>query len=67
MAELKPCPFCGGEAHTAIKHGFGGRMALVICGNCEASGEAFYAENYFIEEKATEKAIEAWNRRVDNG
>lgn len=29
--ELKPCPFCGGEAHLYVKDGIS-----VICPNCEA-------------------------------
>ena len=58
MTELKPCPFCGGEAT------FGGSEHVkpydkpywyVVCFNCGASV-------YGNEDK--EKAVEAWNRRV---
>ena len=63
MAELKPCPFCGGEARlieesismwSRIPHDF-----AVVCKNCHAS-----IRQYFRTEA---EAIEAWNRRVDNG
>jgi len=46
--ELKPCPFCGGEARVAPLH-------KVICDDCESvAGEYYYAEH----------AIAAWNRRA---
>lgn len=68
MAELKPCPFCGGE------------MSLVYT----SKDNAFYvfhktaraAENCPIDEmfkitrlkvKSLSCAADAWNRRADNG
>ena len=66
MAELKPCPFCGGEAFVDIHsyweietQGFTDRTYGVVCGDCHMqTRQFFYTEN---------EAIEAWNRRVDNG
>lgn len=63
MAELKPCPFCGGEAFIRVipphKHFLvnmpdykGG--AFVECVNCSCG----------IAEDTKEEAIKAWNRRV---
>ena len=49
-AELKPCPFCGGEA------GFYAETVHWI--NCKKCG----AESAYYE--TPEEAIEAWNRRV---
>lgn len=47
--ELKPCPFCGGEAK--LLHVGAGR--IVKCGGCGAS-TSFAAEN----------PAKEWNRRV---
>ena len=58
MSELKPCPFCGnsrlGATYTAV---FGcPERYQIICTEC--SGR--------MERSTSRKAIEAWNRRVDN-
>lgn len=58
MFELKPCPFCGGEAtfvyiDMEIPSGFV-RCKKKLC--CHQS-----------QVRVLEKAIEAWNRRADNG
>jgi Lar family restriction alleviation protein len=64
MAELKPCPFCGGKAKRVIFkdkktddvwHG-------VRCSNCNCVG--FYIDPQY-ETEAT--AIVKWNRRADDG
>jgi len=63
MDELERCPFCGGEAlllETSESvwdlkpHDF-----AVICRTCHAG-----TRRYFSTEA---EAIEAWNRRADNG
>lgn len=60
-AELKPCPFCGGNARIssdteATKDSQGRLWAFtVVCDKCcGSSGLTFKPE----------KAVEAWNRRV---
>ena len=56
MDELKPCPFCG-FPQIALYPRHNGFNFKVYCFNCSAQ---LY--------RGTEKeAIEAWNRRVDNG
>ena len=51
--ELKPCPFCGGEA---IVDGCDDTLWIVICKECNSS----------IGYKETkEEAVEAWNRRIE--
>ncbi len=59
MAELKPCPFCGGEADCSknVLHNNQYEWA-VECIECGAFTDCFATE---------EEAIEAWNRRADNG
>jgi Lar family restriction alleviation protein len=56
MAELKTCPFCGGEAHFA-KHE-GELLPWIICGWCGVETKPC---------DTIEEAIEAWNRRVGDG
>lgn len=77
VKELKSCPFCGGEAF--LKDGkpttFGTFESLVICKNCSASVVGVSRINfatYRYEEKngydiAQVQAVNAWNRRADNG
>ena len=60
MAELKPCPFCGGEAyireHTRIAKP---RRYTYFRVGCEECGLRFPKFSETIAE-----AIEAWNRRI---
>ena len=62
MSELKPCPFCGGEANIAYnakrKDAYGRDIegTAICCENCGAT--IFYRSNRL--------AIEAWNRRVSD-
>lgn len=51
MTELKPCPFCGGQAH--IMH----EGHWIMCEDCQS-------ESGYYETK--EETIEAWNRRAEN-
>lgn len=85
MAELKSCPFCGGEAdildnrneqvsYRAFGYGTRGYPTWYkcYCKNCGATGAISRIEkgcemNKTYEKWAKEKAIEAWNRRCDNG
>ena len=67
MSELKPCPFCGGEAEifttTSDSIPRKGR-AWCHCISCHSSGEPF--EDNDNNGQFVFKAIEAWNRRVEN-
>ena len=57
LVDLKPCPFCGGEADV-IEHLFHGLDSSygLQCKKCKAETYQFY--------KSKEKAIEAWNHRA---
>ena len=58
MAELKPCPFCGGEADIIDNEYY----VDVSCRNYRCRG---FADSLMFESE--EEAIEAWNRRVEDG
>jgi Lar family restriction alleviation protein len=54
MSELKPCPFCGGEAHAYHSGLFEEDTQTGIgCLNCGAN----------LDEGTEEKAIKSWNSR----
>lgn len=80
MIELKPCPFCGGEAEceSAFSSVYDEIRAYVKCKKCgllrwyrgidvyELTGrETDLIAKYHAEAKRM--AIEAWNRRVGEG
>lgn len=63
MSNLKPCPFCGGEAKTgACANGY-----HVYCGDCGADVMASTIETLTTcnLEKQVERAVEQWNNRQD--
>ena len=68
MAELKPCPFCGGEAMLAATSSCSG---LICCVGCGMKTGKFWDEPMSSPEKERTKwheiATAAWNRREDNG
>ena len=68
MDELKPCPFCGGKAklYATITRTYPNHCKhYCYCEKCYATGESFSdLEN---DGSSVFKAIEAWNRRADNG
>lgn len=58
----KPCPFCGGKAHTKTVHSnampeFTGSVLWVVCDDCGSStGVHFSKEDVFT----------AWNKRTSS-
>lgn len=64
MNNLKPCPFCGGQAdisvdHEAVKDTEGRRWAYtIVCNRCCATSGLTYSPK---------KARDAWNRRAADG
>ena len=57
MAELKKCPFCGGEATVKRHHNRYSDWWLVSCSKCGISQTGNAHEFSF-------EAIEAWNNRA---
>ena len=75
MDELKPCPFCGGKPYLETRHrafikAQTTRVAFVRCTECEARTQRFELQAFghtSYSEEANKKAIEAWNRRAEDG
>ena len=69
--ELKPCPFCGGEAEINIRkqcygHGEYHDEYFVKCKSCGA--RSGFEVVYYLSSKECEEAVtKKWNRRGDNG
>lgn len=58
MAELKPCPFCGGEVILETVDGNSPEECYIYCPGCDFES-GVYSKPKFI--------VEKWNRRADNG
>lgn len=73
MSELKPCPFCGGNAEIRAlwipKKGDPNKEIAshkyVRCSRCFAQTYEFPTKNW-TGENAADYAIKAWNRRAGN-
>ena len=61
MSELKPCPFCGGEAVIRVKMG-----NVYIC-PIHKKGCVIKPATWLQSSLPIKKQIEAWNRRAENG
>ena len=59
--KLKPCPFCGGKAKLLLKSfDIFNAGAYIMCEKCGA-------RTILVTRKpSNKKAVELWNRRVDN-
>lgn len=70
MDNLKPCPFCGGEAEYYSFVSCDPRMVerrpacQVYCKDCKIRTDEFIAEDSTFAYK--DQATEAWNRRIEN-
>lgn len=68
MSDLKPCPFCGGEAEfyrTPIKTNVGWCDSVVVrCKSCEArTNRVLYDANKHPNDEEYDEAAAAWNQR----
>lgn len=58
MEQLKPCPFCGGEAdlcNTAVQTKSGRKLWSVECTEC----------GVILDRESREDALKVWNNRVN--
>ena len=60
MDKIKPCPFCGGEASYCYHM----ELSWVQCSKCRTIGQRYADERE--QRDGREKAIAAWNRRVND-
>jgi hypothetical protein len=66
-SKLRECPFCGGKAviQTSVSNAIPKcPTAICYCEKCKASGKWF--EDVNCDGTFIDKAIEAWNRRIDD-
>lgn len=64
MTDLKPCPFCGGEAKLSGQYEIEGISAWAVY--CGRSPSDFFCGAQVTSIASEEKAIEAWNRRASD-
>lgn len=62
MIELKPCPFCGGQAKLYVNSG-----VRVICNNCKCQTPIIRDGEYStgVGGTAVSRVIKKWNKRVN--
>lgn len=58
--EIKPCPFCGGEAHAHKANRFNW---YVFCTKCNISTDGMLIHGGLERPKSEQEAIEHWNTR----
>lgn len=58
--EIKPCPFCGGEAHTHKANRF---IWYVFCTKCNINTDGMLINGGLERPKSEQEAIEHWNNR----
>jgi len=63
MADLKRCPFCGGEARISHYGPFVTRTSKVECASCGACTKYFLISEEY---SSDQMAAEAWNRRTED-
>ena len=59
---LKPCPFCGGEAEAVYAPNDINRWGV----QCKSCGCTVEVEEWKGVEDTKENAVKSWNRRADN-
>ena len=64
--ELKPCPFCGGEAECITDNAFTqDAESYVRCRRCRAQTSRFISDDLLYDMNGKPNAAKAWNRRAN--
>ena len=63
MIDLKPCPFCGGEAKVFACDNGGICVKCMEC-CCQTQASTDFCISHAKVESAFEKIVSEWNRRV---
>lgn len=68
--ELRPCPFCGGDAELCKSYGSDEPKvyydtAYVRCTKCHAKTKTVITNGYYNTKTTTRDVINDWNRRVE--
>lgn len=66
MRELKPCPFCGGQAEIRVYLASNGKKSYTVRCKSMCAVTCGHVENGRWRATLKREAIEAWNRRADN-
>ena len=64
MIDLKPCPFCGGEAKVFAYDDGGICVKCMEC-YCQTQASTDMCISYAKRESAFERIVSSWNRRVE--
>lgn len=63
--ELKPCPFCGGEAETSSGCYNDETWAYVRCADCDGGFSVTCDDGSRTLDEMLDKCIQEWNRRTN--
>ena len=66
MDKIKPCPFCGGEVDERGAQCNYGKQTITLDFKCKKCETVFKFKSKWVSNPYRE-AIDAWNRRADNG
>ena len=66
MIDLKPCPFCGGEAKPLVRKQKGKKQVSIKCKACNARSGVVILDVWEDSAPAVEDVAKYWNRRTDN-
>lgn len=65
MAELKPCPFCGGKVEESSWVCNYGKHTMILRLKCKKCGTGYSFKAKWVSYPYIE-TVEAWNRRCEN-